>query len=166
MWAKRCSQVRLVMRSTKGEGLLKNPLTSAVKSTDLRTIQQETVQPPSYEKKWRKVNVWSVKGPFLVVTFLLGALSAALHWGTAPIAAAVAMTVPMIGFRDFWDEARFWVTIVALGAAQVPLVVIVRPLIEQYRFAAMFTFGILDCVFVVQVISRVCSQPRQKKAND
>jgi hypothetical protein len=126
----------------------------------------ETGPTVRHEKGWRKVNVWSVKGPLLVVALLLGALSAALGWGTAPVGGAFAIAIPMIGFRDFWNGARFWVTIIVLGAVQVPLVVIVRPLVELYKFPALFMFMILDCVFVWQVISRVCSQPRQKNASE
>src|SRR5207237_439625 len=43
------------------------------------------------------------------------------HWGTAPLAAGAAMVIPIMGFRDFWNEGRFWITVLLLGAAQVPL---------------------------------------------
>ncbi len=68
------------------------------------------------------------------------------------------MAVPIIGFRDFWNEGRFWITIVLLGVSQVPLVILVRPLMEQMRFPFMFAFGVLDCALMVTAVSWVCSQ--------
>src|SRR6266699_6880558 len=83
--------------------------------------------PKQHEKRWRKVNVWSIKGPILVLALLLGFFGDALHWGTAPLAAGAAMLIPIICFRDFWNEGTFWITVLLLGAAQVPLVILVRP---------------------------------------
>lgn len=68
------------------------------------------------------------------------------------------MILPIIGFRDFWTEGKFWVTVILLGAAQVPLVILLRPLIERFKFPLMFTFGILDCALVAFAISWVCSE--------
>jgi hypothetical protein len=109
-------------------------------------------------KKWRKVNVWSVKGPIFVVALLLGFFDHALHWGGASFAAGLAMALPIIGFRDFWNQTRFWITVLLLAALQVPLAVGVGPLIEQQKFPAMFAFGVLDCIFVALAISFVCSE--------
>ena len=72
-------------------------------------------------ERWRKVNNWSFKGPLLVLALLLGFFDHALHWGRAPFAAGVAMLIPILGFRDLWKEARFWITIVLLGVLHVPL---------------------------------------------
>jgi hypothetical protein len=67
------------------------------------------------------------------------------------------MVIPIIGFRDFWRETKFWLTVVLLGVLQVPLVFVMRPLIERLKFSFMFTFGIFDCVLMVLAISWVCS---------
>jgi hypothetical protein len=108
------------------------------------------------------VNVWSIKGPILILALLLGFFDHTLHWGRAPFAAGLAMIIPIIGFRDCWREARFWITVVLLGVGQVPLVIGVRPLMEQLKFPFMFTFGIFDCVLVALAISWVCSQQNEK----
>src|ERR1700724_3155397 len=79
-------------------------------------------------ERWRKVNDWSFKGPLLVLALLLGFFDHALHWGRPSFVAGVAMVIPILGFRDLWKEARFWITIVLLGVVQVPLVVSVGPL--------------------------------------
>lgn len=119
--------------------------------------------PRQREKGWRKVNVWSIKGPILLLALLVGFFGGALHWGTSPLAAAAAMIIPIIGFRDFWNEGKFWITVLLLGAAQVPLVILLRPLIDQLKFPFMFTFGIFDCVLVVLAISWVCSEHRKTR---
>lgn len=109
-------------------------------------------------KRWRKVNVWSIKGPILVVALLLGLCDRTLHWGRTSFAAGLAMVVPIIGFRDCWKERRFWLAIAALGVAQVPLVIELGPLMEQLKFPLMFAFGILDSVLVAVAISWICSE--------
>ena len=118
--------------------------------------------PRQPEKKWRKVNVWSIKGPILLLALLLGFFDHVLHWGRGPFAAGLAMIIPIIGFRDFWNSGRFWVTIVLLGVLQVPLVIGVKPLMEQLKFPFMFTFGMLDCALVALAISWVCSERGKK----
>ncbi len=120
------------------------------------------VQVSRNEKGWKKVNVWSIKGPLLVLALLLGVVGGALNWNSAPFAAGVAMIIPVIGFRDFWKEGKFWLTVLLMAAAQVPLVILVRPLIQQLKFPFMLTFGVFDCVLVTFVISRVCSERNQK----
>lgn len=109
-------------------------------------------------KGWRKVNAWSFKGPLLVLALLLGFFDHSLHWGRAPFAAGLAMIIPIIGFRDFWNKSRFWVTVVLLTILQIPIVIGLGPLIEQLRFPAMLTFGILDCAVMIVAVSWVCSR--------
>lgn len=109
-------------------------------------------------KTWKKINTWSIKGPLIILALLLGFLGGALNWNSAPFAAGVAMVIPIIGFRDFWNEVRFWITVVLLGALQVPLVFFVRPLIERLKFQFMFTFGVFDCALMVLALSWVCSE--------
>jgi len=110
------------------------------------------------KKKWKKVNVWSIKGPILVIALFLGFFGDVLHLGRASLAAGVAMTIPIIGFRDFWKDVKFWITVVLLGLAQVPLVIGVRPLMEQFKFPLMLAFGIADCGLVILAIFLACSR--------
>jgi hypothetical protein len=56
---------------------------------------------------WKKVNTWPIKGPILVAAFLLGFFDHALRWGRVSFAAAIAMVLAIIGFRDFWNGWRF-----------------------------------------------------------
>jgi len=72
------------------------------------------------------------------------------------------MVIPIIGFRDFWNEGRFWITVVLLGLAQVPLVIALRPLMEQIKFPLMLVFGISDSVLMVLAILWVCSERNGK----
>jgi hypothetical protein len=89
-----------------------------------------------------------------------GLFDHSLHWGRAVFAAGVAMAFPIIGFRDFWTDGRFWITVILLGVLQVPLVIAVLPLLEQLKFPFMLMFGILDGFVVVVIISWVCSDER------
>jgi hypothetical protein len=110
------------------------------------------------EKAWRTVNTWAIKGPFLLIALLLGYFDHALHWGRAPLAAGLAIVLPIIGFRDFWNERNFWITASLLAVAQVPLVMALGPLMEKLGFPFMFTFGICDGVLIACAISWVCSE--------
>lgn len=109
-------------------------------------------------KGWRKVNTWSFKAPLLIAAGLLGFFDHSLHWGRAVFAAGLGMLVPILGFRDFWKSSRFWVTALLLGVAQVPLVVVARPLMDKLKFPFMLLFGIFDCLAVALALSWVCSQ--------
>jgi len=113
---------------------------------------------------WSSVNRWAVKGPILIMACLLGFFDHELHWGRAVFAAGLAMTIVTIGFRASWNEVRFWITLVLLGVLQVPLVLLVSPMMEQLKFPFMFVFGIVDTAVLGLAISWVCSQHDGKSA--
>jgi hypothetical protein len=113
-------------------------------------------------RRWQKVNTWPIKGPLLVVALLLGFFDHALHWGGAVFAAAIAVVLPIIGFRDFWSEWRFWVTLSVMALFQLPLVVAVRVFVEKPGFPLLYGLTILDCMFVVIGISYVCCNDEGK----
>jgi hypothetical protein len=115
------------------------------------------------DRKWRRLS-WSVKGPVFVLALLLGFFDHALHWGRAPFAAGLAISYPIFAYRDFWDQSRFWITIGLLAVVQVPLVIIVQPLMEALKFPFMLTFGLLDCALMVAAVSWVCSGRDGKRA--
>lgn len=109
------------------------------------------------ERKWRRVNIWPIKGPLLGIALLLGIFSELRHWGAAPFVVAVAVILPIIGYRDFWDEPRFWITVVLLGFLQVPVALYVGPTMDRYKLPFMLAFGIADCLLVASVLWFVCS---------
>jgi hypothetical protein len=113
-------------------------------------------QPSQPTRAWRKVNVWRIKGPLFVVLGLLGFFGEVLHVGLAPVAAGMALLLPVIGFRDYWKETKFWITVLILGAIQVPLVLLVSPLVKQLKFLMLLTFGVSDALLVGLAISWVC----------
>jgi hypothetical protein len=63
-----------------------------------------------------------------------------------------------VAYRRFWNPVSFWITFALLVAAQVPLVIAVRPFVEQYRFPLMLAFAVLDCVLVAVVMSWAASK--------
>ena len=111
------------------------------------------------EKTGRNIDVWSIRGTVLVLAILYALVRRALNWDSTPFAAALAVIVPTLVFRDLWNEAKFWITVLLLGAAQVPLVFAVRPLTQQLKFPFLYSFGIVDGALVLLVISRVRSKP-------
>lgn len=100
---------------------------------------------------------WPVKALLLSLALLAGFFEHALgEWAGPTAMAAIAVVVPVLLFRRFWSQTGFWITAVILGAIQVPVVVAVRPLIEQARSFYMLTFVIIDGLLVIAVISLVC----------
>jgi hypothetical protein len=97
----------------------------------------------------------------LSVALVFGLLDHALHgWGRSAFAAGIAVAAPTIGYRKFWSQGRFWITAAHLSSVQVPLVMAVRPLIDDLQFGGMLAFGIADCVFMTLALAWVCSQSR------
>ena len=109
-------------------------------------------------RTWKRINVWSLKWPIFLVAAVLGFFDPALPFGRAVFASGLAMIVPIMGFRDFWGEGRFWITILLLGITQIPVVILMQPLMQQLRFPFMFAFGVIDCALMVAAVSWVCSR--------
>ena len=107
-------------------------------------------------EQWRKVNTWSVKGPLLLVAVLLGFFDHSLHWGGAAFAAGIAVVLPIIGFREFWNKWRFWAALSALSLLQLPFVLAVRAFVEKPVFPLLYVLTIFDCVIVILGLSYAC----------
>jgi hypothetical protein len=73
-------------------------------------------------------------------------------WGGAIVSAGAALLIPGFGYRKFWVRGRFWAIFALLAVLQVPVVIAVVPLVEQFRFIFGLAFGALDCMFVITVI--------------
>ena len=54
-------------------------------------------------------------------------------WGAPITVAAIALFLPVLYWREFWDQIWFWITMALLAAIQAPLVIVMRPLIEERR---------------------------------
>jgi hypothetical protein len=108
------------------------------------------------------VNTWPVKGPILLAALLLGFFDHALH-GRLLFAATIAMLLPIIGFREFWNSWKFWVTVGLLTSLQVPLVIALRPQMEKARLPLLYAFTILDCSLVIAAIYFACSRDDDDK---
>lgn len=78
-------------------------------------------------------------------------------WMEAILMASVALILPILQFRQFWSQLRFWIVVVCSTAAQVPLVVWARILADQYRPVSLLAFGIGDIIFVTIFITSTCS---------
>ena len=109
------------------------------------------------------MNTWPIKGPILVAAVLLGFFDHNLHWGRVLFAAAIAMVLAIIGFRDFWNSWRFWVTVALLTSLQIPLVIALRPQMEKAGLTWLYAFTIFDFFLVVGAIYFVCSSNDDEK---
>lgn len=116
---------------------------------------------PVEKNNWKSISGWSIKGPIFLLALLFGIFGDALHVGPGAFAAGAAMVIPIVGFRACWNELRFWITVVLLGAAQVPLVMLMNPMLDQSGFALLFAFGALDSALVVIAIWWVCSDGKE-----
>lgn len=99
-----------------------------------------------------------------LVAFVIGVIIAAIFagkpqgygWGGAILCGGAAVVVPALAYQRLWGTRQFWVTLALLTALQVPVVIGVRPLIEQFRFMFILVFGSVDCMFVIAVIYWAC----------
>jgi hypothetical protein len=79
-------------------------------------------------------------------------------WGASAGIAAVALIFPaIIYYRKTGKRERFWLAVVFLAIAQVPLVIAVRPLMKQLRAVFLLVFGAVDWALVAFGIFWACS---------
>ena len=113
--------------------------------------------PKNWNPGWPTKMAAAMAGGFMALLSLSSPKGYGL-WG-AITASAGALLVPIVAFRGFWSMRRFWIVAGFLALLQIPLVIVVREMVEQHRFPIMLGFGAVDCVFVIAVIYRLCSEP-------
>lgn len=110
----------------------------------------------SQDQPTRKPLSRPIKYVLFLVALLAGFFEHDLGGWTAPVAmAATALVVPILLYRAYWGKLWFWITALLLTAVQVPLVTLVRPLIERSRAYYMLGFVMIDGIFVIIVISLI-----------
>src|SRR4051794_21614239 len=86
-----------------------------------------------------------VKTVLISLGLIVGFLSHWLGpWTMSSTVVAMAIIVPTIGYRKYWHQSWFWMTIAALAVLQVPAAILARPLIDRFRFVFMLPFGLVD----------------------
>lgn len=104
-----------------------------------------------------------VKVILIVLACLAGFLDHALDgWVGGITMAAAALIVPILLYRKLWGQRSFWITAMLLAVIQAPLVLAVRPLIAAARSYYMLLFVMGDGLFVIIVISLICSTSKPK----
>jgi hypothetical protein len=99
------------------------------------------------------------KAVCILAALLIGFLDHILRgWGLAGLITGAALIVPIFGSREFWNRGRYWITVLLLTAAQLPLVVAIRPDIERFGLAFMLAIGVVDCTVVSLAITWVCTR--------
>jgi hypothetical protein len=102
--------------------------------------------------RWKRINTWSIKGPVLLLACIYGGLSAAFNWDAVPLVAAIAIVLPILGFRGLWKETKFWITILLLGLVQIPLVIGMRMWLHKPSVPLLIAFSIGDCFLVILLV--------------
>jgi hypothetical protein len=78
-------------------------------------------------------------------------------WGGAIVSAGASIAVPTMAFRKLWGQGWFWLVCALLAVLQIPLVIVVHPLVEQFRFGFLLMFGVTDCFVVIAAMYWLCS---------
>jgi hypothetical protein len=107
------------------------------------------------KRGWRKLD-WSVKAPVLVAAAVLGALDKSPYWGRSVLMAAMALIVPVAGFRDLWSEVRFWVTVTVAALFQIPVLMALQPIGRRSGVAFMLGFTVADGLLIIAMICWAC----------
>lgn len=102
---------------------------------------------------------WPTKAALLLAAVIAGVFDhATAGWGEPIMIAIAAVVVPLLllQYRSFWNQARFWITVLMLSGMQVPLVFALKRLAA--KSVQMLGIGILDAFFVGIIIFLVCSE--------
>jgi hypothetical protein len=117
-------------------------IVSEVSWTVIKTMENEKQTNPL---------AWSIKVVLSVAAVLLGYFSHAMGgWGLPTAVAGAAIVLPILKYKQYWDGLWFWMTILAMSAIQVPLVILFRPVMDQLKFGFNILFATVD-VFLVAV---------------
>jgi len=108
------------------------------------------------DPNWQTVNKWSIKGPLIGVGALLWLFGDRIHLGNALSASMVAISVPVLGFRAFWREWRFWTATALLLLVNVPVILALGGTLESWNAFGTLAFAVVYGLFALVVLSRVC----------
>jgi len=99
---------------------------------------------------------WPAAVTLGICAVLLGFFSDSLGgWGLTIGAASIAVVVPVLKYRRYWHSAWFWRVTLAMSVLQVPLVILVRSLVDRYKFGFNLIFASLDGVLVILTVNLV-----------
>lgn len=104
---------------------------------------------------------WLMRSLLIFAALLAGFFEHALGGSVRPITiAATAVVVPILLYRRFWSKNWFWITALLLGILQVPLVISIRPWIQQAGPFPMLIMMLVDGLCVIVVVSLIETQIR------
>jgi hypothetical protein len=84
-------------------------------------------------------------------------------WGACIAASAAALVFPAVFYyRAFAVRRQFWVTVLVLSLVQVPVVIAIKPIVDEGRFPFILLFGALDCIAVIIVLSKASAATSQR----
>jgi hypothetical protein len=87
---------------------------------------------------------------------LLGFFSDYLRgWDLPAGMACAAIVVPTFKYRRYWHARWFWSVIAGVLIIQVPLLILVRPLMERLKFGFNLLFVSLDAMLLIFIVNWV-----------
>src|ERR1035438_8673382 len=99
---------------------------------------------------------WTARVVFVAIALLLGLLNDVLKgWGLPAGMAGVAIIVPTLKYQKYWHAQWFRLTIIVLSLTQIPLVILVRPLMERLRFGFNLLFVSMDAIAVIIAVNLI-----------
>ena len=105
---------------------------------------------------------WPAWIPIVAGAFLLGFYNDALGgWGLACAVGTGVVLLPVLQYRRYWHSAWFWLTMAAISIAQIPLIIFVKPAIDQFKVMFDLIFGAVDLCLVVLVVNWV--RPKEEE---
>jgi hypothetical protein len=107
------------------------------------------------EKRTNPIS-WPSRIVLATIAVLLGWFNHSLGgWGLPAGVVGAVILLPTLKYRRYWGETWFWLTMLALSILQVPLVILVRPLMDELKFGFNLLFGTIDIFFVAVVVNWV-----------
>jgi hypothetical protein len=97
---------------------------------------------------------WSTRVLLTALALFLGFFSHALGgWGLPVGVVGAAILIPVLKYQRFWHRLWFWLTIIALSILQVPLVILTRPLMDEFKLGFNLLLATVDGIFVILVVN-------------
>ena len=107
---------------------------------------------------------WPIHGAFVLFALVLGLLDHWLSgWGVPIAVGGGVIGISIIVFRRFWSGSWFWLTIAAMTALQVPLMILARPLMAQFNIVFLLPLAMVDAFLIALVVNWMSPKNAQRE---
>jgi len=104
----------------------------------------------------RRKFAWPVHAVVILFALVLGLSDHWLSgWGVPIAIGGSVIGISIIVLRRFWCGVWFWATISVMAALQVPLMILARPLMAQFKILFMLPLALADAFLIALVVNWV-----------